>query len=223
MLNLNINLPSKKRLHVSFVVRRDTTPDDPIFPKLAEVKRAKKGSKLSRYFRHIFEHKKIRRLLGTNIAFAILATTLIPSPTGSIDVQAQQVVTAESPIILPTQSEAKFPVEKVAITQGYKLFHPGLDLDGITGDPIRPIIEGEVEAVDHSKYAYGNAIYVNHGNGLTSLYAHLSKTLVKIGDKVDQTTVIGLMGATGHAFGDHLHLEVRKNGVPINPLSILPH
>ena len=193
------------------------------FPKLEGLSRIKKGSRLSRFFRPFFEGKYLKKLLGTNIAFAIIATTLLPNQAGVIKVQAEENIVAESPIILPTDSGIKFPVETVVVTQGFKFFHPGLDFDGLTGDPVRPILSGNVEAVDYSKYAYGNAVYINHGNGLSSLYAHLSKILVKEGQEVKQDQVIGLIGASGNARGDHLHFETRQNGVPINPLSILPH
>lgn len=223
MIQLNINLPRYKRLHIHLANRRPNSTDLPLFPKLEEFKRVKKGSRVSRYFRRVFEHKSVKKILGTNIAFAIIATTLLPNQSGIINVQADEPVIAESPIVLPTEKEVRFPTDPVKITQGYKLFHPALDLDGITGDSIYPFMRGTVEAIDHSKYAYGNAIYINHGDGITSLYAHLSKILVKIGDEVTTNDVIGLMGATGNAHGDHLHFEIRKFGVPINPLTTLSH
>lgn len=64
--------------------------------------------------------------------------------------------------------------------------------------------------------------FFEHADGLASLYAHLSEINVKEGDRVDTRTVIGKMGRTGNATGDHLHLEVYKNGRPVNPISILP-
>jgi murein DD-endopeptidase MepM/ murein hydrolase activator NlpD len=222
MIKISINLPLKKRLHIHVANRRQDSTIKPLFPKMEEIRRVKKGSHISRYFRHIFEHNKIKRLFGTNIAFAIIATTLLPNPSGNINIQAPEVVNAESPIVLPTQSEAQYPVAEIKITQGFKFYHPALDLDGVTGDPIKPVLGGNVEAIDQSRFAYGNAIYINHGNGLTSLYAHLSKILVKEGQEVTQSTIIGLMGSTGRSTGDHLHLEIRRNGVPVNPLVVLP-
>jgi murein DD-endopeptidase MepM/ murein hydrolase activator NlpD len=83
-------------------------------------------------------------------------------------------------------------------------------------------MDGVVAEIQHSRFAYGNAVIINHDGNLTSLYAHLSKIDVKEGQSITTLTKIGEMGATGHAFGDHLHLEIRKNGLPINPFSILP-
>jgi murein DD-endopeptidase MepM/ murein hydrolase activator NlpD len=155
------------------------------------------------------------------MAVVMVATTLIPTPNIS-KAEEGPMVLAESTITLKTEKGVQYPVSQISITQGYRLFHPGIDLDGVTGDTIRPIMIGVVEAVQRSKYAYGNAVYIDHKNGFKSLYAHLSKILVKEGDEVTMNTVIGEMGATGRSYGDHLHLEVHQNGVPINPISVLP-
>lgn len=197
---------------------------DSLLPKIDEIKRKRAGNKFSFLFRHIFEHKNIKKILGTNIALAAILTAGIPATQVSA---ATMSGTPDSAVIqnlvqFTTQKGIKYPVKTVSITQGFRTFHPGIDLDGITGDPITPIMPGRVEAIQYSRYAYGNAIIINHGNDLTSLYAHLSKILVKAGDEVSPTTVIGLMGATGHATGDHLHLEIRDHGVPINPFTVLP-
>ena len=222
MIKLSINLPFRKRLHIHLVARQKATVN-PIVINLREIVHVRKGSKISRLFRRVFEYKNIKRLMGANIALMIITTNLIPTQINAFDESPEETPTVQSLVVLPTEKIIRFPVSKVAITQGYRLFHPGIDLDGVTGDAIYPILNGTVEAIDYSKYAYGNAIYINHGGGLTSLYAHLSKILVKVNDEVDTNTKIGEMGATGRAYGDHLHLEVRNGGVPFNPLTILPH
>lgn len=222
MITLSINLPFAKRLHLRLVSRRKN-PRQSIFPKLEEVLHVRKGSKISRFFRHVFEHLNIRKLVGANIALMVITTNLIPTQINAFDeTNQEETATVESLAVLPIEKIVRFPVEKVAITQNFRLFHPGVDFDGLTGDAIYPITNGRVEAIDESKYAYGKAIYINHGSGLTSLYAHLSKILVKVNDEVTTNTKIGEMGATGNAHGDHLHLEIRNEGIPINPLAILP-
>lgn len=87
---------------------------------------------------------------------------------------------------------------------------------------MRPVMAGTVEAIQYSGFAYGNAVLVRHGDNFSSLYAHLSKITVSEDQKVDLHTVIGEVGSTGRSSGDHLHLEIRENGRPINPLSMLP-
>jgi murein DD-endopeptidase MepM/ murein hydrolase activator NlpD len=68
---------------------------------------------------------------------------------------------------------------------------------------------------------YGNMIDVDHDNGLTSRYAHLSKSLVKVGDVVMKGQVIAHVGTTGRSTGPHLHFEVREKGIPLNPNKFL--
>jgi len=221
MRKLTINLPNH-RLDLKVTKRRGKTIDKPLIPSLSQIMNIKSGSKVSRFFRYIFEHKRIQKILGTNIALMVLATSFVPNNTLGMETTETSIVT-ETSIPISTEKGVQYPVEEIRITQGYKLFHPGIDLDGITGDPIKPIKAGFVEAISRSKYAYGNAIIVNHGNQLTSLYAHLSKILVSEGQEVTINTVIGEMGATGRSFGDHLHLEIRDHGTPINPTSILSY
>ena len=214
-----LSLP-KYRLYLQ-VVKRRRVAVEPLLPTISEIKSVRKGSKISRIFRHIFEHEKINKVMGLNLAllaaFAIVAPTSASVPPNPEENQA----IVQNVIVLTTQKGIQYPVANVKISQSFRFYHPGMDLDGETGDPIKPIMSGVVAGVDYSKYAYGNAVIVDHGNGITSLYAHLSKIFVSIGDFADQSTIIGLMGATGRASGDHLHLEIRDHNVPLNPALVL--
>jgi len=221
MIKLTLNLP-KHRLQLKLAQRRGpAVANESLFPELEMIKNVRSGHKVSRYFRHIFEHKNIRRILGTNLALMLIATSFVPTDVFA-NTEAEQSVVGEATVPLTTEKSAQYPVENVRVTQGYRLFHPGIDLDGLTGDPIRPIKKGRVEDISTSKYAYGNAIIVDHGNQITSLYAHLSKIYVQEGQEVNTNTIIGEMGISGRAYGDHLHLEVRDHGIPISPYSVLP-
>lgn len=226
MKNLIIHLP-KHRLTVNYKLakRRKSSLDEPIIPTIKRLNlKYRVGGTTKKFFRHVFEHKRIKALLGSSMALMIVTSSIIPgNVVGSSNPPANEVLIvneAETP--LTTIVAIQLPVEVKKITQGYILFHPGIDFDGITGDPIRPMKNGKVVSVDHSKFAYGNSVIIDHGNKLTSLYAHLSKINVVEEQIVNTDTIIGEMGATGHAFGDHLHFEVRDNGFPINPLSVLP-
>jgi len=222
MKKITIHMP-KYRLDLRIIKRREKTMAEPLLPSISDIKKTKSGNKISRFFRHIFEHKKIQRIFGANIALMVLATSFMPQDTLGTEQEIETPVISETAISLNTERGVQYPVGDIRITQGYKVFHPGIDLDGITGDPIKPIKAGFVEAISRSKYAYGNAIIINHGNQLTSLYAHLSKIEVTEGQEVTINTEIGEMGATGRSFGDHLHLEIRDHGVAINPTSVLPY
>lgn len=224
MKNISIELP-KYRLFLKYrlVKRRKPLVDEPLIPTPELVGRKfRKGTFLSRFFRHIFEHKNIKKAVAANFAVITVATSLMPQ---SAAVQAQEFSenpTVEGQVVLVTEKGSQYPTAELRITQRFSFFHPGIDLDGVTGDEIKPIKPGKVVHVDHSKFAYGNSVIVDHGNKIASLYAHLSKIEVKEGQNVDMNTKLGEMGATGRSFGDHLHIEVYDHGKPINPLSVLP-
>ena len=94
--------------------------------------------------------------------------------------------------------------------------HTGLDIATATGTPITPISAGTVTFAGR-KGSYGNLVIVNHGNGIESYYAHCSVIYAVESQKVDTKTVISTVGSTGNSTGPHLHLEIRQNGVPLNP------
>ncbi len=95
-------------------------------------------------------------------------------------------------------------------------FHYGTDIKLWTGDSVRVAFDGIVRVVRWEP-GYGRFIVVTHPNGLETLYAHLSKALVKSGQRVKAGEVIGLGGNTGRSTGSHLHFEIRFLGEPINP------
>jgi len=224
MQKLTLHLP-KYRLAVEYrlIKRRKSALDEPIIPTKKRLNiKYHVGGYTRKFFRHIFEHKAIRKLFGTNIALMLIASSFIPTNTlGSVS-EPETVVVLGSTTPIHTTVAIQNPVEDMRITQTYKFFHPAIDVDGITGDPIKPIKNGKVDTVIYSTVGYGKHVIVDHGNELKSLYAHLSKINVKEGQEITTDTVLGEMGATGRSFGDHLHLEVRDRGVPINPLSVLP-
>ncbi len=190
-------------------------------PSLKDIRKARKGSKISRFFRHVFEHRSVKRLLGANLAMGIILSSFLPIKT--IDTTApESAVIQENIAPLTTERKIQTPVKEFMISQGFSFFHPGADLAGYLGEPVYPIMGGVIEAVDHSRYGYGNAIIVGHSDGITSLYAHLSAIEVAEGQQVTTITEIGKLGATGHATGPHVHLEVRQNGIPMNPWTIVP-
>lgn len=104
--------------------------------------------------------------------------------------------------------------------RGYE-FHAGMDIDGNTGDLVAVPANGIVRKANWEG-GYGNLIEVDHGNGLTTRYGHLSKVGVQIGDTVQRGQLIGMIGSTGRSTGPHLHYEVRLNDKPINPRRFLP-
>lgn len=94
--------------------------------------------------------------------------------------------------------------------------HTGLDFGGPRNAPILATAPGTVIEAGRSG-AYGIMVVVDHGMGIETRYAHLSRALVRVGDKVPAGKVVGLMGRTGRATGPHLHYEIRVDGRPLNP------
>lgn len=99
-------------------------------------------------------------------------------------------------------------------------WHYGTDLKLQLGDPVNASFEGIVRIVDYERRGYGHYVVLRHKNGLETLYGHLSKTKVKIGDEVKAGQTIGLGGSTGRSSGTHLHYEVRYQGNAIDPTKL---
>ena len=93
--------------------------------------------------------------------------------------------------------------------------HDGTDLAAPRGTRIRATAVGEVSFSAYDQY-FGNLVKIDHGNGIETWYAHLSKRTCSAGDRVDRSSIIGHVGSTGRSTGAHLHYEVRLNGTPVD-------
>lgn len=100
---------------------------------------------------------------------------------------------------------------------GEQQFHKGIDMAAPEGTKVYACKAGAVISTVYMDKTFGNYIVIKHPNGLTSIYAHLSKIQVENGEKVTTGQQIGLVGHTGMATGPHLHFEIRQNGQPANP------
>lgn len=99
---------------------------------------------------------------------------------------------------------------------GNSRMHTGMDLRAEYGDTVGSAMSGTVTFAGERR-GYGNLVVVDHGNGVSTYYAHLSAVAVGIGDTVDAGQLIGLVGSTGRSTGPHLHYEVRAYGHPFDP------
>ena len=109
---------------------------------------------------------------------------------------------------------------KISCVFGGYRGHTGLDIDGKTGDPNFAYKAGKVIFAGYSG-GYGYLVKIDHGNGFQTWYAHNSRLLVTVGQEVQQGQTIALQGNTGNSTGDHLHFEMRINGIAKNPLNYM--
>ncbi|NLO88733.1 MAG: peptidoglycan DD-metalloendopeptidase family protein [Clostridia bacterium] len=167
---------------------------------------------------------RVTTLNGVNILAEVVKTEVIKEP--KVKIVHQSTKTRDGIAIASRgggSGRLAWPL-KGRITSGYgyrgKEFHGAIDIDGNQGDPIRAAESGKVAFAGWSG-GYGNIIVIDHGNGLTTKYAHCSKINVKVGQTVSRGEVIGSVGCTGRATGSHLHFEVLQNGKQKNPLLYL--
>lgn len=120
---------------------------------------------------------------------------------------------------VPGQPSSLFGMKRVFNGQPRSV-HRGLDLRGAQGTPIRACADGKVTLVDNL-YFSGNAVYLNHGDGVFSAYLHMSEPKVQPGQYVKKGDVIGLVGATGRVTGPHLHLTMIVQGQSVDPQPFL--
>lgn len=95
--------------------------------------------------------------------------------------------------------------------------HYAVDIAAAGGTPIRAADGGVVKTSSYNG-SYGNLVVIDHGNGYSTYYAHNSRLMVGVGERVAKGQTVSLMGSTGNSTGNHVHFEIRKNGTPINPL-----
>jgi murein DD-endopeptidase MepM/ murein hydrolase activator NlpD len=151
----------------------------------------------------------VATLLATPVAYAQLTG---PGSGLARDTAARQ------PFAVPLRGplESRF---------GYRWgrLHAGLDIAVLKSDRVHAALAGTVAKVGYrpSYAGYGNVVLIRHGNGLATLYAHLARFRVRVGEWVARGELIGRAGCTGSCTGAHLHFEVRELGRPVNPMRYL--
>jgi murein DD-endopeptidase MepM/ murein hydrolase activator NlpD len=153
-----------------------------------------------------------------------------PLPPSSAPTIPAQTAPAQAP--LPTvDSSAQWPIHGKITTEfgasdwPYQLHHTGIDIaDGKPAGttPIHPFKAGRVIQVIHSTVSLGNHVVVDNGGGVTSVYGHMYKTNVQVGQQVDKNSVLGWVGSTGASTGPHVHFEIWLNGLLQNPHNYVP-
>ncbi|MHB0877908.1 MAG: peptidoglycan DD-metalloendopeptidase family protein [Anaerolineae bacterium] len=149
-----------------------------------------------------------------------LPAKVVPT-SAPADSNTGQTYTAAPSDTAPGTGQIVWPVSGM-ISQRAHSGHMAIDIAGSTGTAVVAADSGTVTLVSWMTTSYGYHIIIDHGNGLETLYAHLSEIDVEVGQVVNQGDVIGKRGNTGRSTGPHLHFEVRENGVKRDPMDYLP-
>ncbi|MBN2520331.1 MAG: M23 family metallopeptidase [Bacteroidales bacterium] len=136
----------------------------------------------------------------------------------------KEIMLASIPAIMPISNK---DLKRTASGWGYRIhpiykirkFHYGMDFTAPTGTDVYATGNGIILEIKRSRRGYGNHIIVDHGFGYKTLYAHLNDFNVRVGQKVKRGDIIGFVGNTGGSTAPHLHYEVHKNDVKINPIN----
>jgi murein DD-endopeptidase MepM/ murein hydrolase activator NlpD len=130
-----------------------------------------------------------------------------------------QLVPYRKPVVGEVEFTSGFGV-RVDPFLGRPAMHTGLDFRAQAGDPVRATANGKVVSAGWSG-GYGRMVEIDHGNGLSTRYGHLSEINVKVGEYVKIGQVIGQVGSTGRSTGPHLHYETRIDGEAVDPQKFL--
>ena len=164
-------------------------------------------------------HKKLVRLMHQSLDNLDAAISVETEEKNELFMflENQKSILACTPSIWPAKGWPNdgFGYRKSPFT-GKKEFHEGLDISAQKGSPVITPADGYVSFVGKSN-SFGNYITISHGYGYKTRYGHLSKTLVTKGQAVKRGEKIGLIGSTGRSTGPHLHYEVHRNDVPVDP------
>ena len=166
-------------------------------------------------------------ILLTQIGLDIISDKLATVNEVTQTVEIHDPTTGE---VTPIDVKSAWPAIGVitlefAQSSGYQIFHTGIDIanaNAKVGDPVNPMLPGKVIYAGEIFWGYGKHIIIDHGNNITTVYAHLDKIFVVKGQEITTTKqVIGRMGSTGWSTGPHLHFETRVFGIPVNPRTFL--
>jgi murein DD-endopeptidase MepM/ murein hydrolase activator NlpD len=186
---------------------------------------ARSRSLIGKHAQQKLNHHRARRVISVLIIALATSTYLIHNLAnigGPVVLNLGSSSIPNTVIDARTNSSAQLPIEFTYESRGFSWLHAGADLVAPTGASVKPIMKGVVQATQSDPFGYGSHVIVDHGGNLKSIYGHLSKIEVQVGQEVTLNTEIGKSGSTGFSTGPHLHLEIQENSTPINPAEIVP-
>jgi murein DD-endopeptidase MepM/ murein hydrolase activator NlpD len=169
-------------------------------------------------------------LAGGQVIFVLAPEPGVPSqlpPPGPLlqKVPASTAIVREGPPPATLDEELRWPLAQGRVSSAFGRRwgrqHEGIDLEAPSGTPVLAAREGRVLYAGNTVRGYGNMVVLQHANDLLTAYAHNSELLVRVGDRVKAGQPIARVGQSGRATAPHLHFEVRRGHVPMNPLRFL--
>ena len=223
----------KKLEQVEIVLDDMQKRDDNIYRVIFEADPIPKSIRKAGYgginrYQELFGYKNSDLIINTNKKLDQITKQLYIQSKSFDDIielaKNKTEMLASIPAIQPVSNK---DLSRMASGYGYRIhpiyktrkFHAGMDFSAKTGTPIYATGNGRVSKVKRSRRGYGNHVIIDHGYGYKTLYAHMSKYIVKKKQKVKRGDIIGYIGNTGTSVAPHLHYEVHKNGKKINPVN----
>lgn len=156
----------------------------------------------------------------TNSGINIISDKIATSNIETNNIEIKNPVTGE--VVKTISPSISWPTTGVITLEfgkrsPYQLYHTGLDIANIVGTDIIPLYEGTVTYAGEVSWGFGKHIIIDHGDNVSTIYAHLSRIFVYKGQKINSGQVIGKMGNTGWSTGPHLHFQINIYSIPINP------
>ena len=232
-LDLQYNLPTKKMTEAEAVLKNVENRDNGIYRlyfeanPIPEEQRNQGFGGVNRYKKYEgFNNSEL--IISANKRIDILQKRIIIQSKSLDEITAlakdKEKILARIPAIQPIKNE---DLTRMASGYGYRSdpftkvrkFHYGMDFTAPRGTPVYASGDGVVKRADGRASGYGNHIRIDHGYDYVSLYAHLYKYNVNVGQKVRRGDLIGYVGSSGRSVGPHLHYEVFKDNIRINPLN----
>jgi murein DD-endopeptidase MepM/ murein hydrolase activator NlpD len=204
-----------------------------------QLKRPYPASRISKLIRPILEKRSVRNFLGINLVTAMLvvpglgslaqdqtfsaldsntASSSAAEASSTASITTDTTVAEAAPVIATTKHPYIMPIVRIRyLGQDFHPGHPGWDINSYVGDPVMAFSAGKVIKIEAGFLGFGRHIVIDHGDGLTTLYAHLKAFKVTLNQMVKAGDQIGEVGMTGWTTGPHLHFEIHEDGIPVSP------
>jgi murein DD-endopeptidase MepM/ murein hydrolase activator NlpD len=188
----------------------------------------KKAIVTKRRFKELLRFNNEKLISSTSERVNMIANQLVMQSKSLDQIlklsKSKEIFLASIPAIQPVKNEqlrrmaSGFGYRSDPFTKARKM-HKGMDFTAPTGTPVYASGDGIVKRADAGASGFGNHIVIDHGYGYETIYAHLSRYNCKVGKKVNRGDIIGFVGSTGRSQAPHLHYEVHKNGLVVNPIN----